>query len=178
MSMFKKLATGCVVGSFTLLIASAGAQAGAAGQPGQAGTTAQSANEQRDDRDNADHKFLKKAAIANLAEIELGKLAQQKAQNAEVKQFAQMLVEGHTKALDDLKQSLGTKASAQLTAASAAFDRFEAINREILTLSHRNSEVRSLALSLGRKRMLTAVADDQLRALEGALAKHTFTGTR
>jgi hypothetical protein len=82
------------------------------------------------------------------------------------------------KALDDLKQSIGAKASAQLTAASAAFDRFEAINREILTLSRRNSEVRSLALSLGRKRMVTATADDQLRALEEALAKHAFTGTR
>jgi hypothetical protein len=82
------------------------------------------------------------------------------------------------RALDDLKRSIGTKASAQLTAASGAFDRFEDINREILTLSRRNSEVRSLALSLGRKRMLTAVADDQLRALEDALAKHAFTGTR
>ena len=82
------------------------------------------------------------------------------------------------KALDDLKQSIGTKASTQLAAAGAAFDRFEDINREILTLSRRNSEVRSLALSLGRKRMLTAVADDQLRALEDALAKHAFMGTR
>jgi hypothetical protein len=82
------------------------------------------------------------------------------------------------KTLDDLMQLIGTKASAQLTAATAAFDRFEEINREILTLSRRNSEVRSLALSLGRKRMLTAVADDQLRALEDALAKHAFTGTR
>jgi hypothetical protein len=82
------------------------------------------------------------------------------------------------KALDDLKQSVGTKASAQLAAANAALDRFRDINREILTLSRRNSEVRSLALSLGRKRIVTAVADDQLRALEEALAKHAFTGTR
>jgi hypothetical protein len=82
------------------------------------------------------------------------------------------------KAVDDLKQLIGTKASAQLTAAMAAFDRFEETNQEILTLSRRNSEVRSLALSLGRKRTVTAVADDQLRGLEEALAKHAFTGTR
>jgi hypothetical protein len=82
------------------------------------------------------------------------------------------------KALDDLKQSVGAKGSAQLAVASAAFDRFKDINREILALSRRNSEVRSLALSLGRKRMVTAIADDQLRALEEALAKHAFTGTR
>jgi hypothetical protein len=82
------------------------------------------------------------------------------------------------KAVDDLKQLTGAKASVQLTAAIAAFDRFEDTNREILALSRRNSEVRSLALSLGRKRMVTAVADDQLRGLEEALAKHAFTGTR
>jgi hypothetical protein len=82
------------------------------------------------------------------------------------------------KAVDDLKQLIGTKASAQLTAAMAAFDRFEDTNREILTLSRRNSEVRSLALSLGRKRTVMAVADDQLRGLEEALGKHAFTGTR
>jgi hypothetical protein len=81
-------------------------------------------------------------------------------------------------AVDDLKQLIGTTASAPLTAAIAAFDRFEETNREILALSRRNSEVRSLALSLGRKRMVTAVADDQLRGLEEALAKHAFTGTR
>jgi hypothetical protein len=69
------------------------------------------------------------------------------------------------KAMDDLKQLIGTKASAHLTAALAAFDRFEDTNRAILVLSRRNSEARSLALSLGRKRMVTAVADDQLRVL-------------
>ena len=104
MSMFKKLATGCVVGSFTLLSVSAGAQTGSAGQAGQAGTTAQSANEPRTRGDGGDQDFIKKAVIANLAEIELGRLAVQKAQNSEVKQFAQMMVDGHTKALDELKQ--------------------------------------------------------------------------
>jgi hypothetical protein len=82
------------------------------------------------------------------------------------------------KALDDLKGLIGATASAQLTAAIAAFDRFEETNREILTLSRRNSEVRSLALALGRKRTVTAIADDQLRGLEEALAKHAFTATR
>jgi hypothetical protein len=65
-----------------------------------------------------------------------------------------------------------------LPAASAAFEPFENTNRGILALSRRHSEVRSLASSLGRKRMVTAVADDQLRELEEALATHDFTGTR
>lgn len=82
------------------------------------------------------------------------------------------------KALDELKGRLGTNAGPQLAAAAASLERFKDVNRQIVVLSRRNSEVRSLALSLGRKRMVTAVADDQLRALEEALAKHAFTGTR
>ena len=45
-------------------------------------------------------------------------------------------------------------------------------------LSRRNSEVRSQALSLGRKRTVIAVCDDQLRALEEALAGHEIRATR
>jgi hypothetical protein len=82
------------------------------------------------------------------------------------------------KALDELKGQLGGSAGPQLAAAAEALERFRGVNREIVTLSRRNSDVRSLALSLGRKRMVTAVADDQLRAIEEALAKHAFTGTR
>jgi putative membrane protein len=106
-----------VVGSFTLLsVGAASAQTGAAGQAGQAGTTAQSANEQRTRGDGSDQDFLKKAVIANLAEIELGRLAAQKAQNPEVKQFAQMMVDGHTKALDELKQLAQRSGGAELPA--------------------------------------------------------------
>jgi len=118
MSTFKKLATGCVVGSFTLMsVGAASAQTPAAGQAGQPGTTAQSGNEQRTRGDGTDQDFLKKAAIANLAEIELGRLATQKAQNPEVKQFAQMMVDGHTKALDELKQLAQRSAGTQLPTA-------------------------------------------------------------
>lgn len=62
--------------------------------------------------------------------------------------------------------------------AAAALDRFLKINDEIVALSRRNSNVRSLALSLGRKRMLTAECEDDLRALEQALAGHAFSATR
>ena len=82
------------------------------------------------------------------------------------------------KTLGDLKRLLGVGAAGQLTAAATAFDRFKQTHREIISLSRRNSEVRSLALSLGRKRMLTAAADDQLRALEAALMKHEISATR
>jgi hypothetical protein len=66
----------------------------------------------------------------------------------------------------------------QLAAATAALDRFMGLNAELVRLSRRNSEVRSLALSLGQKRMLTAKCEETLRALQDALAKRSFSGTR
>ena len=48
--------------------------------------------------------FLRMAAIANLKEIEMSKLAQEQAQDASVKQFAQMMVQDHTQATQQLKQ--------------------------------------------------------------------------
>ena len=81
------------------------------------------------------------------------------------------------KALDTLKGLLPPAAGPQLAAAAAALDRFKAINAELVTLSRRNSNVRSLALSLGRKRTVTAECDDTLHALEEALSKHDFTAT-
>ena len=82
------------------------------------------------------------------------------------------------KALDSLKGLLPPAAGPQLAAAAAALDRFTTINAELVTLSRRNSNVRSLALSLGRKRTVTAECDDTLHGLEEALAKHDFTATR
>ena len=82
------------------------------------------------------------------------------------------------KALGALKGLFPPAAETQLNAAATALDRFTAINAEIVTLSRRNSNVRSLALSLGKKRTVTAECDDILQALEEALAKHHFAATR
>jgi len=80
--------------------------------------------------------------------------------------------------LDALKGLLPPTAGSQLAAAADALERFKAINDEIVTLSRRNSNVRSLTLSLGRKRTVTAECDATLQTLEAALAKHEFTATR
>jgi putative membrane protein len=63
------------------------------------------------DRSSAD--FWKKAAEGGMAEVELSKVAQTKAQNAEVKKFAQTMVTDHTKANDELK-ALAAKKSVTL----------------------------------------------------------------
>jgi len=82
------------------------------------------------------------------------------------------------KALDTLTGSLPPAAGAPLAEAAAALDRLAATNTEIVALSRRNSNVRSLALSLGKKRTVTAECDESLQALEDALARHHFAATR
>lgn len=54
--------------------------------------------------DAADRDFVKKAAQGNLAEVELGKLATEKASSDEVKKFGQRMIDDHSKANDQLKQ--------------------------------------------------------------------------
>jgi predicted outer membrane protein len=47
--------------------------------------------------------FVEKASIANMTEIQLGQLAAERAQDPQVKQFAQTMVDDHTKAQEQLK---------------------------------------------------------------------------
>jgi putative membrane protein len=51
----------------------------------------------------ADNTFVTKAAQGGMAEVELGRLATERAANAKVKQFGQQMVDDHTKANDELK---------------------------------------------------------------------------
>jgi putative membrane protein len=58
---------------------------------------------------NDDRDFANKAAAGGLAEVEMGKLAQQISKNAEVKKFAERIVTDHTRANDELKALAGAK---------------------------------------------------------------------
>ena len=51
---------------------------------------------------NGDKDFVKDISTANIAEVELGRMALDKAVNPDVKKFAQMMVDDHTKANEDL----------------------------------------------------------------------------
>jgi putative membrane protein len=53
----------------------------------------------------SDHRFATEAAQGGMAEVELGRLAQQKASSEDVKRFAQRMVDDHSKANDQLKQA-------------------------------------------------------------------------
>jgi hypothetical protein len=81
-------------------------------------------------------------------------------------------------ALDRLRPLIAAQGTADLDEARASWDQFVAVVREIVALSRRNSNVRSLALSLGRKRVVTVQCEEHLRALEEALQQHEFRATR
>jgi len=82
------------------------------------------------------------------------------------------------KALETLTNLVQPSSRPRLAAASAALDRFMDLNAQIITLSRRNTNVRSLALSLDQKRTLTVSCEDSLRSLHDALAKRGSTTTR
>jgi putative membrane protein len=81
---------------------------GSAGSMIQSGATNQSGTNQ--DKQNtgttmsADKKFMRDAAQGGMAEVELGKLATEKASSDDVKRFGQRMVDDHSKANDELKQ--------------------------------------------------------------------------
>ena len=59
--------------------------------------------------DHADRKFIEEAAKGGMAEVELGQIAQQKAQNPQVKEFGSRMVTDHGKANDELKTLASSK---------------------------------------------------------------------
>ena len=69
------------------------------GQSGTAGATAAGGAKMS----KADNKAIMDMAMVNMAEVEMGKMAQSKSQNAEVKTFAQQMIDDHTKGLADVQ---------------------------------------------------------------------------
>jgi putative membrane protein len=57
----------------------------------------------------SDADFVAKAASGGMLEVELGKIAAQKASNADVKKFGQHMVDDHSKANTELKSLAGKK---------------------------------------------------------------------
>ena len=79
---------------------------GQASQTGQATRAGQTADTVSHGSDSDARNFAIQASKHGAAEVELGKLAMQKAQNSQVKQFADMMVRDHTKAGNELKQAV------------------------------------------------------------------------
>jgi hypothetical protein len=82
------------------------------------------------------------------------------------------------KALDALRPLAAPPSRSKVDAAAAALKRFFELNTQLIALSRRNTNVRSLMLSLDEKRNLTMACQENLRALQAALAKRGYSGIR
>jgi putative membrane protein len=71
-----------------------------------------------------DESFLKKAVEGNMAEVQMGKLAQTNAENSAVKTFGERMVTDHTK-LNDKVKSLAAAQNVTLPAEASIKERFE-----------------------------------------------------
>ncbi len=81
-------------------------------------------------------------------------------------------------ALQSLAALTPANANGKVATAQIALNRFLGYHRQIIALSRRNSNVRSLALVLGQRRKLTAECQDTLEALTQELNKRGFQATR
>ena len=113
----------------------AGMSSQSSGASGTAGATG-SANVSK-----ADRKGIMDMAMVNMAEIEMGKLAQSKSQNPEVKTYAQQMIDDHTKALQEVQTvaqakgvTLPTELDAKHKAMSAKLEKLsgDAFDREYM----------------------------------------------
>jgi len=91
--------TAAAIAAFAIANAGMAADQGG-GDQSTGATTAERSSNQSDMRE-----FINAMAIAGMAEVQLGKLAAERAQDANVKAFGQMMVKDHTEANDELKQA-------------------------------------------------------------------------
>jgi len=81
-------------------------------------------------------------------------------------------------ALEALAPLVQPASRPRLAATTAALDKFVGLNAQIMALSLRNTNLRSLALALNQKGKVTGACEHSLQSLRDALSKRGFYGTR
>lgn len=105
----KKISCALSVAAVAALLgaSSVHAQSGSTNNASAGSSSAASSSKSSVSKDDKD--FMEDIAHANLAEVATGKMALEKSQNEQVKQFAQKMIDDHTKAEDELKQLADAK---------------------------------------------------------------------
>jgi len=83
-----------------------------------------------------------------------------------------------SKSLDELASIVGEKSRHTLLQAKTAFSEFMEVTAKVIKLSRQNSNIKSLELSLGKTRKVTAQCDEILAAFQEAVQSRTFKATR
>lgn len=125
---------------------------------------------------------LAQTAIAAVREIQVLQAPHiSEADDAAMTKMEQIMAAQERKArdaLDALSKLAGAAANPQADQATVALDRFKKVSSEIVGLSRRNTNVRSLELSLRQQPTLAAACDTSLRALQQALDSEGSLPTR
>ncbi|MBV8892070.1 MAG: DUF4142 domain-containing protein [Acidobacteria bacterium] len=116
-----------------------------------------------------DRHFIRKAGEGGLAEVELGKLATEKAHSEDVKKFGQRMVDDHSKANDQLKQlaeSKGVSLPTQLDAKDkATMDRLGKLKGEQFDRAYMNDMVQDHAKDVSEfKKESTTAKDPEIKS--------------
>jgi putative membrane protein len=116
-----------------------------------------------------DIEFVLDAANGGLAEVELGKLAAQRAQSDEVKKFAQRMVDDHMKANEQLKKIADSKSIKLPTDVEgkdkALMQRLEKLNGAAFDRSYMNAMVNDHVKDVSEfKREANAGRDPQVKS--------------
>jgi hypothetical protein len=83
-----------------------------------------------------------------------------------------------SKSLDDLAGLTGEESQESLSQAKTAFSDFMDVTAMVIKLSRQNSNIKSLELSLGKKRKVTAQCDEVLAAFQETVQSRNFRATR
>ena len=133
-------------------------------------------------KDNWQAKALGATAVADVRQIQVLQaphIAESK--DEAMTEIEKRMAASEAQARDALRKLEGIVAPTSrqhVAAANTALDRFMELNAQIVALSRRNTNVRSLALALGQKRTLAASCQEKLQALQEALAARDFKATR
>jgi len=80
--------------------------------------------------------------------------------------------------LSGLEEIFGNDPPETIIQAKTAFVEFLAVTSQVVQLSRLNSNIKSLELSMGRKRTVAAQCDDALAALQESVQQKTFKATK
>jgi hypothetical protein len=127
-------------------------------------------------------KALVAAAVANVREMQVLQAPHiAEADDAVMTRMEKRMATSETAAraaLETLAPLVQPASRARIAAATAALEKFVGLNAQIMALSRRNTNVRSLALALNQKGKVSGACEHSLQSLRDALAKRGFYGTR